>query len=139
MRVSEFPSDDQGRSSVADDHSELPIILSSYIQANLMPGERLIAITRVHPMVLVVPGVLSVLGLILGLIGLAAGNGAIVFLAVPGIFAAVTGGFVVLAMFIERLTTEFSCTDRRILIKSGLLTTQLREMPLGKVEALFME
>jgi uncharacterized membrane protein YdbT with pleckstrin-like domain len=42
-------------------------------------------------------------------------------------------------LFIERLTTEFSCTDRRILIKSGLLTTQLREMPLGKVEALLMQ
>jgi len=40
---------------------------------------------------------------------------------------------------VERMTTEFSCTDRRILIKSGLLTTQLREMPLGKIEALLMQ
>ena len=39
---------------------------------------------------------------------------------------------------IKRLSTEFSCTDRRILIKAGLITTQLREMPLAKVEALSM-
>ncbi len=52
---------------------------------------------------------------------------------------AVAGGILVLAKVIARHTTEFCCTDKRILIKSGFITTQLREMPLAKVEALLVQ
>src|SRR5262245_33417464 len=109
--------------------------ISEFIRHNLMPGERVVAITRIHPMRLVAASILPVLGLLLGLVGIVAGGPGIA-LAVISIPLALLGSIHVLILFMERLTTEFSCTDRRILIKSGLLTTHLREMPLTKVESL---
>jgi uncharacterized membrane protein YdbT with pleckstrin-like domain len=113
-------------------------MVTSFISRHLMPGERLIAVTRNHPMVLVAPSIVTAFGLLLSLVGLVAGQSGIAF-AIIGIPLAVIAGFAVLALLVERLTTEFSCTDRRILIKSGLLATELREMPLAKVEALLMQ
>ncbi len=117
--------------------SELPIVVSSYIRQNLMPGETLVAITRIHPMVLVAPGVMAALGLLLSLVGIIAGGTGVV-LAVFGVPMAFIAGVVVLSLLIRRVGTEYSCTDRRILIKAGLVRTQLRDMPLAKVEALVM-
>ena len=118
--------------------SDLPVVISSYIRQNLMPGERLIGITRIHPMVLITPSIPAAFGLLVCLLGIVAGERGIPFVVV-GILIVVFAGFAVLALLVERLTTEYSCTDRRILIKTGLITTQLREMPLAKVEALLME
>jgi uncharacterized membrane protein YdbT with pleckstrin-like domain len=103
-----------------------------------MPGERLVAVTRIHLLVLLPPILLAALLLLLALVGVLVGGSAVAFtLAVlPG---AILAGVAVLALWVERQTTEFSCTDRRILIKAGLLTTSLREMPLAKVEALVLE
>ncbi len=114
------------------------MIVSSYIRKNLMTGERLVAITRMHPMVVVAPTILAGFGMVLGLIGILIGESGFVLVFI-GIPMTLITGFVILAMLVERLTTEFSCTDRRILIKSGLITTELREMPLAKVEALLMQ
>jgi uncharacterized membrane protein YdbT with pleckstrin-like domain len=114
--------------------------VSSYIRQNLMPGERLVAITRIHQMVLVAPSIVAAIGLLLSLFGIVSGESCTIALAViVGLPIALIAGFVVLALLIGRLTTEFSCTDKRILIKSGLITTQLRDMPLAKVEALRLE
>jgi membrane protein YdbS with pleckstrin-like domain len=79
----------------------------------------------------------AALGLLLSVAGLLTGGNQLA-LAVVGIPMAVIAGLMVLALLVERLTTEVSCTDRWVLIKTGLLTTQLREMPLAKVEALVM-
>jgi uncharacterized membrane protein YdbT with pleckstrin-like domain len=46
---------------------------------------------------------------------------------------------VVVVLMVQQATTEFGLTDRRIVIKSGWVTTQVREMPLGKVEAIRVE
>jgi hypothetical protein len=77
-------------------------------------------------------------GLVLTVVGLV-GQGDLAVFSVLGIPSAIIGIVAVLATLLEYLTTEFSCTDRRILIKSGFFTTTLREMPLPKVEALLME
>ncbi|MBI1916231.1 MAG: PH domain-containing protein [Planctomycetes bacterium] len=118
--------------------SELQLVVNSYIQHNLMPCEHLVGITCIHPLVLVAPGIVAALGLLLGLVGILVGESGIL-LVVIGLPMAVLAGLIMIAQLVERLTTEFSCTDRRIVIKSGLITTQLREMPLAKVEALLME
>ena len=110
-------------------------MLTSYIDQHFMPDERLIALSRIHWLALVPAGIVAALGLVLAALGLVLGS---VEFAVIGIVTAVIAGLFVLALLEERLSTEFSCTDRRILIKSGLLATHLREMPLAQVEALFM-
>lgn len=124
---------------LAHTDSELPLVVTDYITTHLMPGEHLIAVSRVHPMVMLAPGIVAAFGLLLSLIGIAVGKERGIAIAFVGFSTAIIAGIGVLVLLIERLTTEFSCTDRRILIKSGLLTTSLREMPLGKVEALLMQ
>src|SRR5262245_22487333 len=98
--------------------SELPLRVTEFITAHLMPGERLVAVTHVHPMVMLVPGIIAAVGLLLGLVGLVAGEKGIGF-AIIGIPIAVLAWIAFVALTVERRTTEFSCTDRRILIKSG--------------------
>jgi uncharacterized membrane protein YdbT with pleckstrin-like domain len=103
-----------------------------------MPGERLVAITRIHPLVLVAPSSIAAFGVLLVVVGIAAGGEAGIVFALIGIPLALLAGIFGLVLLVERLSTEYSCTDRRILIKAGFITTQLREMPLAKVEALSM-
>ena len=73
-------------------HLALPIVVSSYIQQNLMPGERLIALSRVHPMVLVAPSIVGALGLLLGVVGIAVGEGSGIVVAALGIPLVLSGG-----------------------------------------------
>jgi uncharacterized membrane protein YdbT with pleckstrin-like domain len=112
-----------------------------FIEQNLMPGERLLASTRIHsatvtvPAILVVvPGILVVIGLVILVMGQ---NG--LPLAIIGAVLAALMALIVLSLIVRRATTEFGLTDKRIVIKSGWVTTQVREMPLGKVEATRIE
>jgi len=109
---------------------------AGYIPDNLMPGERLVRVARVHPLVPLPPAVIAGIGAFFGVIGFAIGLPA---LGVIGVLVALIAGLVALAWWVEQKTTEFGCTDRRIVIKSGLLTTSVREMPLAKVETLRIE
>lgn len=135
--ISRPQPDAEGFVPFAQADSELPLMVTEYITQHLMPGERLIAVTRIHPLVMLVPGIITAIGLLLCL-GIVAGEKGNGFVLV-GLPMALIAGIILLSLLVERMTTEFSCTDRRILIKSGLLTTQLREMPLGKIEALLMQ
>ena len=112
-------------------------MVTNYVAKHLMPGERLVAVSRIHPMELLAPGIIATVGLLLSAVGIVAGEYRRAF-EVVGIPMVLVAGLPLIALLVERLTTEYSCTDRRILIKSGFLTTQLREMPLGKVEASVM-
>jgi membrane protein YdbS with pleckstrin-like domain len=111
-------------------------MLTSYASQHLMPDERVIAITRIHSLVLVSPCIATAFGLLLGLVGIMKGVTEIAFACF--VMALITE-IVALSLLVARLTTKVSCTDRRIFIKSGLLMTRLRDMPLGKVEALLMQ
>lgn len=122
----------------ASGDSDLSLMAASFIQHNLMPGERLVATTQIHPRAVLAQSFVTGCGLFLTwiLVFVAGGGLGLVTVGVP---AAIMAGGGILLLWIKRLTTEFSCTNRRILIKSGLATTRLREMPLAKVEALRLE
>ncbi|HLW68009.1 MAG TPA: PH domain-containing protein [Gemmataceae bacterium] len=132
--------DPDGFSPLAPAETELGIAVTEYITQHLMPGERLMAVTHMHRMIIALPAMAIVIGLLM-CAGLFAAQRGFEFICVGciGMAIIVVGSIALLIRVVQRLTTEFSCTDKRILIKSGLLTTQLREMPLGKVEALSME
>jgi membrane protein YdbS with pleckstrin-like domain len=127
--------DSDGFDPTARPDSKLSLMVTEYINQHLMPGERLIAVSHIHPMALLAPGIMAAFSLLLILVGMIG----MCIVTAFGILGVMIWGYVFFLLLIERLNTEFSCTDRRILIKSGWLTTQLREMPLGKVEALFMK
>lgn len=107
---------------------------SRHIAQNLMPGERLIHVARIHPLIMLPPAALAACSLLAALIGLAIpGGGA---LTAIGLVTCACALVAVSARGTGYLTTEYGCTDRRIVIKSGFLTTRVQEMPLTKVEGL---
>ena len=109
-----------------------------FIEQNLMPGERLLASTRIHSATVTVPTVLLAVPVILVVIGLVLGQNGLPLAIIGGVLAAVVA-LIALALMIRRATTEFGLTDKRIVIKSGWVTTRVREMPLGRVEAIRVE
>src|SRR5579885_2281340 len=86
-----------------------------YVDKHLGPGERVIFRTRLHPVLF---------------------NGAARFSAfvVLGVIAVILASFV--TPFARWRTSEFAVTDRRVLIKVGLLSVHTVELLLQKVEAI---
>lgn len=115
----------------------------SYVEENLIPGETVLYKTQLHWSVLLWP---IVLGLFFGLPGLvylvisvatigdkSVSSGmpaglALVFLTL----AAVSVGF----GFLSRGATEMAVTNKRVIIKSGILNRKTFELLLSKVESI---
>ena len=100
-----------------------------------MLGEKVIMTTRIHSGVLIIFKVGLITGAMIAITGAVLGDRNL--LMVPMFFV---GGIIILWSLIfgfvewmEKSTTEFVCTDKRILIKSGYFTTHLQEMPNTKI------
>jgi membrane protein YdbS with pleckstrin-like domain len=128
---------------------------SSYIRRYLMPDERVITVSRIHSGILKSLLISFVLGILLAFTGtiLATPLDRLMdrlrtdqFQALLIIAMILGGGFLtvwsligVLLQWAERSKSEFVCTNKRVLIKSGILVTNLNEMPLTQVVAIGME
>ena len=113
----------------------------SYIEQNLVAGETVLYKTRLHWIVLVLPGVVGVL---LGALGLALvvggymasgkdrSYGGMIFLGCLFLIAAAIsiGGGV-----IRKNSTEVALSNRRVLIKTGFISRKTIEVTLAKVES----
>jgi hypothetical protein len=116
----------------------------SYVQSNLVPGERVIYETRLHWIVML--GHLSVGCLLLLLPGalllyyahsqtgidgkeLRVMEGGSAVLLISGVI-------VILAGMVRRNATEMAVTTRRVVIKTGLASRKTIEMLLNKVESI---
>lgn len=112
----------------------------SYVEKNLIPGERVLYQTGLHWVALVVP---FVLGTFFGLIGIFPLIGS--FVGKDGALASVALVFLLLAValfglaILSRNAVEMAVTNRRVLIKSGLLSRRTFELLLAKVESIGVE
>jgi hypothetical protein len=116
----------------------------SYVESNLVPGETVIYQTRLHWIVML--GHLFIGCLLLGLPGvlllyyafghsemeantlhLTEGGGAALL---------VCGAIVILIGMVRRSGTEMAVTNRRVVIKTGLMSRKTIEMLLNKVESI---
>src|SRR2546425_12965908 len=90
-----------------------------YVTENLLPGEKVVYQTRLHWIVFVGPGLLILLGLLLkgGSDTSGIGNFFIGLGLIMGVAAA-----------INRSTSEFAVTDKRVLVKIGLVRRRYREL-----------
>ncbi len=100
-----------------------------YIDRHLMDGERVAFRTRLHWRFVIT-------SVLVGLLLVAAGAAA-VLTPVPwvGILPAVLGLIVVGGALLRRRSSEFAVTDRRIVLKVGMLTTRSVEMLHSKIES----
>jgi uncharacterized membrane protein YdbT with pleckstrin-like domain len=102
-----------------------------YINRHLLPGEQVTYRTRLHWKVYVGP-VLLVLLVLLPLTILALSSTHVWLAALPT--AAALG--VLLAAFIRRWTSEFAVTNKRVILKLGVLNTRSVELLLPKIEGI---
>lgn len=106
----------------------------SYIRENLLQGERVLHIARLHWIVFAGPTLFAGMGLVYLFIGIASPEGRSVM--GPAAFlswtvAAIWG----LVAFLTWRTAEFALTDRRVMAKIGIISRHSVEVLLAKVEA----
>ena len=116
-----------------------------YIEGNLVPGETVLYKTRLHWIVLVRP---LAVGLVLGCIGLvfaiggyaASGKdvsyGGMIFIGVLFLGA---GAISVATGLIKKNATEVAVSNKRVLIKTGLISRKTIEVTLAKVESVSVD
>lgn len=82
--------------------------MTNHLQQHLLPGERVQHVGRLH-WAMYLPGAIFVP----------------ILIGIP----------IVLLLWIRRVTTEMVVTDRRVLVKTGLLAREIDELRLEKVES----
>jgi uncharacterized membrane protein YdbT with pleckstrin-like domain len=99
-----------------------------YIEENLLPGEEVVQRARLHWIVFVKATVVALIGL------------ALVFIQ-PIVGVVVIGVGVIMAVppWLERLTSEFGVTSRRVIIKVGLFQRRTLELLIRQVEAISVD
>jgi uncharacterized membrane protein YdbT with pleckstrin-like domain len=115
----------------------------SYVERNLIPGEQVLYKTGLHWIVFFWPVFFATL---LGLAGLPllicsiwerTGQGGEV--AITGLSFLGVAALLVLLGYLTRKATEMAVTNKRIVIKSGLLSRRTFELLLSKVESIGVE
>jgi uncharacterized membrane protein YdbT with pleckstrin-like domain len=114
----------------------------SYIERNLIPGEKIMYRTGIHWSVLVGPTRVAAIIAAPGIALLAyrdriAGNQIPVdAVAAAGIALLVVAAIVLAYNVIKRNATEIAVTDRRVIIKTGMTSRRSLEIMIAKVESI---
>ncbi len=102
-----------------------------YVTENLMPGEHVIHRTHLHWIVFFSTVVMVLLALLM----FAGGNE---LLGLP-LFFFLLGAALAFVNAVELQTSEFAVTDRRVLVKTGLVSRKSLDLNLAKVESIQVE
>lgn len=115
----------------------------SYVESNLIPGEQVLYRTGLHWIVLGLPifiaAFLSVTGLPLFIGGLGEKSGQGGPMMTTGFSLLAIAGVLVVLGYLSRKATEMAVTNKRIIIKTGLLSRRTFELLLSKVESIGVE
>ncbi len=103
----------------------------SYIDGNLLAGERVVFRTRLHWKILVGPLLFAVASFLPVAWLMAQGTWTYLVLIAPGL-----GLLILLAAVIRRQSSDFAVTNKRVMMKIGVFTTRSVELLLSKVEAI---
>lgn len=99
-----------------------------YVEQNLLQGEEVFYRARLHLIIFLVPALVSVLGII--------AFAASAKLAAPLLVIAL---LLAVDKYIRLATSEFAVTNKRVLIKIGLVRRHTLELLLSKVETIGVE
>jgi uncharacterized membrane protein YdbT with pleckstrin-like domain len=103
----------------------------SYIDGNLLTGERVVFRTRLHWKLLIGPLLFAIITLLPIAWMLMQGSWNSLILIAPGL-----GLLVLLAALIRRQSSDFAVTNKRVMMKVGVFSTRSVELLLGKIEAI---
>jgi uncharacterized membrane protein YdbT with pleckstrin-like domain len=103
----------------------------SYIDRNLIAGERIVYRTRLHWLVLL-PPLLIILVVLLPLCWYLAQGENRSLAWIPLLLAVL----ILLPAIIKRRSSDFAVTNKRVMMKSGVFTTHSVELLLNKIEAI---
>jgi uncharacterized membrane protein YdbT with pleckstrin-like domain len=103
----------------------------SYIDSNLLPAERVVYRTRLHWKVYIVPAFF--IAFVLLPIAWLLANGTWSHYAWIPLAVAL---LVLLPAMIKRRSSDFAVTNKRVMMKVGVLNTRSVELLLGKIEAI---
>jgi uncharacterized membrane protein YdbT with pleckstrin-like domain len=106
----------------------------SYVDRHLLPGETVSYRTRLHWKVYLLPGFLVLL-VLLPLTILALSSDLKILALAPALAALGVTAFA----WLRRRGSEFAVTNKRVIIKLGVLTTRSVELLLPKVEGIAVE
>jgi uncharacterized membrane protein YdbT with pleckstrin-like domain len=109
----------------------------NYIQKNLMANERIAFSTKLNWTLYIKPFVIILIAIVLLIDSHHSINDFILY--VVGIMLVAAGMFSAVVTYLKIKTFEFAVTNKRVLIKHGILSTQSFEIMLNKVEAIYVE
>ena len=109
----------------------------SYIQKNLMTNEKIIYQTKLNWILYFKSLMVMLIGFLLFGLSVYSRNNSFLFgmAELFLIFGIISSGIT----YIEIKTFEFAVTNKRVLIKQGILRTQSQEIMLNKVEGIYVE
>jgi uncharacterized membrane protein YdbT with pleckstrin-like domain len=107
-----------------------------YIDKHLAPGEQVVFRTRLHPVIFA--GTAAFAAFVLGAVALIVSRNELAPRTVALLWLAgvVIGPGSLLPLYVRWRTCEFAVTDRRVLVKLGMLSVHTLELLLPKVEAI---
>jgi uncharacterized membrane protein YdbT with pleckstrin-like domain len=111
--------------------------VGSYVKSNLNEGEQVLAETAYHWIIFLAPIVIS--GVVVFCFVLAVISGLAILVQVVDfldIFLVLFASVVFIRGLIIFKTTEFAVTNRRVIIKKGLIARDAMEIELGKIEGI---
>jgi uncharacterized membrane protein YdbT with pleckstrin-like domain len=105
-----------------------------YLDSSLLPGERVVARAHLHPIIHARAAAVAATGVAL----LAVSVSTDLPMAVGGVILA-AGLLLAVPPWIEARTSEFGVTDKRVVIKTGLIRRRTLELLLRQIEAIAVE
>ena len=109
----------------------------SYIDRNLMDGERIVYRGRLNMIMFIWPIVWFIVALVLFGVGvnMTEANVRMVMVAIAGIFT-LSAIVTFIRPLIKYVTSEFGITNRRVIVKTGLFRRKSLEILLNKIEGI---
>lgn len=100
-----------------------------YVDKNLLPGEAVTYRANLHPMIFAAPTFFLALGVVSCVLGVAP----------LGVLLMLVAAIVVVLRYLKYTSSEFAITDKRVVIKVGLLRRRTVELLLSKVETIAVD
>ena len=96
-----------------------------YVESNLIQGEQVVYKTRIHLVVFLPSGVMILAGIVFGAI----------YHPLAGLAVIGFGAAMLIGAWIRHWTSEFAVTNKRVIVKVGLISRRTIEINMSRVES----